>query len=236
MQAYAQTECQVTRIEPLTDVVHKVTLLPASPLPFKAGQYIRVVMGEEDKRPFSLATAPSDNVDTLELHIGAGPANSYATEVLDKMLADGRVDVDGGHGKAYLRENLPRPTILMAGGTGFSYTYSLLKEMLAGDVSEPLFLYWGTRTLQDMYKYDELNALAESNKHFRFVPVLEEPPEAWSGKTGWVHKAVLEDFVSLEPYYVYLAGRFEMAGVAREEFHQKGLILEHLFGDAYEFI
>ena len=66
--------------------------------------------------------------------------------------------------------------------------------------------------------------------------MVEDPPVNWQGKTGWVHKAVLADFVSLEPYQVYLAGRFEMAGAAREDFQQQGLLLENLYGDAYEFI
>ena len=193
-------------------------------------------MGEEDKRPFSIANAPDPDDTRLELHIGAGPGNDYAGQVLERMQNDGEISVDGGHGSAHLRENLPRPTILMAGGTGFSYTYSILLELLKQNYHEPVFLYWGTRTLDDMYAYQELKKLEKEYRDFTFVPVIEQPPEDWKGKTGWVHKAVLEDFVSLEPYYVYVAGRFEMAGVAREEFHTKGLILDHLFGDAYAFI
>lgn len=227
-------DCAVTRIEPLTSVVSKVVLAPASPMPFKAGQYLRVVMGEEDKRPFSIANSPSDE-NLLELHIGAGPGNSYAGEVLSMMKASGKVKVDGGHGKAFLRD-APRPTILVAGGTGFSYTWSILQALLERPQHEPIFLYWGTRTLEDMYSFQALNSLQAVHKHFTFVPVVEDPPQDWSGKTGWVHKAVLSDFVSLEPYHVYIAGRFEMAGVAREDFHRQGLILDHLYGDAYEFI
>ena len=236
MDQIAEIQCKVHSIEPLTEIVSRVLLKPDMPMAYKAGQYLRVIMGSEDKRPFSIASVPGNDDQMLELHIGAGPDNSYASEVLDKMQQQGQISVDGGHGKAFVRENLPRPTILVAGGTGFSYTYSILKELLEQNYHEPVFLYWGTRTKDDMYRFDELVALAETHNDFTFVPVIEQPPQNWQGKTGWVHKAVLEDFVSLEPYYVYIAGRFEMAGVAREEFHQKGLMLEHLFGDAYEFI
>lgn len=236
MEQIAEIQCKVENIEPLTGIVSKVVLKPETSMNFKAGQYLRVVMGKEDKRPFSIANAPGTEGDFLELHIGAGPDNSYASQVLTKMQEQGEIIVDGGHGKAFLRENLPRPTILVAGGTGFSYTFSILKEYLEKNYHEPVFLYWGTRTKEDMYHFDTLKTLEENYKDFTFVPVIEQPPEGWQGKTGWVHKAVLEDFVSLEPYYVYVAGRFEMAGVAREDFHNKGLLLDHLFGDAYEFI
>jgi len=51
-----------------------------------------------------------------------------------------------------------------------------------------------------------------------------------------VHKAIMDDFVSLHDYDIYVAGRFEMAGAAREEFKILGAEPERIFGDAYEFI
>lgn len=225
--------CKVTNIETLTPTVKKVQLIPQEPLTYKPGQYLQVVMGEKDRRPFSIANPPtSDN--RLELHIGTSPDNAYASQVLEKMQ-QGTVTIDGAHGKAYLREST-KPILLLAGGTGFSYTYAILRALLQQGCVEPVFLYWGTRTIEDMYAYDQLCQAEASHKRFKFMPVLEQPPADWQGRTGWVHKAVLKDFVSLEPYQVYIAGRFEMAGIAREEFHQQGLLLNNLFGDAYQFI
>lgn len=230
------TRCEVKHISPLTPVVSKVILTPDTPLQYKAGQYIRVVMGDKDKRPFSIANAPEGQNQDIELHIGASPDNLYASEVLQAMQKGADIFIDGGHGEAFLREDNIKPTILLAGGTGFTYTLAILQQRLKLACKEPVFLYWGTRTLEDMYAYEELVALHQQYKHFRFVPVIEVPDQNWTGKTGWVHKAVLEDFVSLEPYQVYVAGRFEMAGVAREDFHNQGLLLENLYGDAYQFI
>lgn len=228
-------DCQVEKIEPLTPIVSRVVLIPSQPMSFAAGQYLKVVMSEKDRRPFSIANAPNDD-DRLELHIGAGEGNSYASEVLDRMTQEGKITVDGGHGNAFLRDIAPCPTILLAGGTGFSYTYSILQKLVKQNSAEPIFLYWGTRTREDMYAFEELLKLDNQVKHFRFMPVFEQPPTEWDGRVGLVHQAVLNDFVSLEPYHVYVAGRFEMAGVAREDFHNKGLLLENLYGDAYEFI
>ncbi|MDC0601442.1 NAD(P)H-flavin reductase [Aliiglaciecola sp.] len=226
---------KVESIEALTDVVSKIVLQPATEMQFMAGQYLRVVMGDDDFRPFSIANAPRDD-HKLELHIGAEPGNSYAGQVLEQMQKTGEITIDGGHGLAQLREDRIKPTILLAGGTGFSYAYSILQRRLAINSKEPVFLYWGTKTRQDMYAFDELVALEKQFKHFTFHPVVDCPDENWKGKAGWVHRAVLADFVSLEPYQVYVAGRFEMAGVAREDFHNKGLLLENLYGDAYQFI
>jgi NAD(P)H-flavin reductase len=230
-----EISCQVVEITPLTHSVKRVLLAPASPLTFKAGQYLQVIMGEKDRRPFSIANAPKDD-NLLELHIGAGQDNKYANEVLERMQQHSHISIDGVHGNAYLRDNVIKPIILLAGGTGFSYTYAILQQLQMKPRSEPIFLYWGTRTIDDMYAFDELCQTEKSHKNFKFMPVLEQAPENWTGRTGWVHKAVVADFVSLEAYQVYVAGRFEMAGVAREDFHQKGLLLANLFGDAYQFI
>jgi aquacobalamin reductase/NAD(P)H-flavin reductase len=227
--------CQVESIDSLTDTIVRILLLPAQKLHFIAGQYLQVIMDDSDKRAFSIANAPRED-HRIELHIGADPANQYATQVVDTMRAQRAIYIEGGLGKAYVRDTLIKPTILLAGGTGFSYTLSILQHLLSKPLQEPLFLYWGTRTLADMYAYETLKQLANEHSKFTFIPVIEHPENTWQGKTGWVHKAVLADFISLESYQVYLAGRFEMASVAREDFHQQGLHLANLYGDAFEFI
>ena len=47
--------CKVEKIEPLTDTIKRIVLIPDSPLNFVAGQYLQIVMAEDDKRPFSIA-------------------------------------------------------------------------------------------------------------------------------------------------------------------------------------
>ncbi|MDN4504435.1 NAD(P)H-flavin reductase [Alteromonadaceae bacterium BrNp21-10] len=228
--------CTIEQIQPLTAFVQKITFRPQQPVNFAAGQYVRVVMGKDDRRPFSLAN-PSHETDCLELHIGASEQNPYAWEVLQHLQKNSQFHIDGPMGNAGLPSTLsPKPTILLAGGTGFSYTRSILLSLLEHNAKEPIFLYWGTRTIEDMYAKAELETLANKYKHFVFVPVVEEAEEDWQGKTGFVHQAILKDFVSLEPYQVYVAGRFEMAGVARNDFQLQGLLPDNLYGDAYEFI
>ncbi|MDO1708243.1 NAD(P)H-flavin reductase, partial [Escherichia coli] len=67
---------------------------------------------------------PANN-ETIELHIGASEINLYAMAVMDRILDQRRIDIDIPHGKAWFRENSQNPMILVAGGTGFSYTHSI---------------------------------------------------------------------------------------------------------------
>jgi aquacobalamin reductase/NAD(P)H-flavin reductase len=228
-------QCKVEKIEALTDTIKRIVLIPKSPLSFIAGQYLQIVMGEDDKRPFSIANAPRAD-GSIELHIGAEPGNQYAGQVIEKMLKDKVVNVEGGLGEAFISKEAAQAMILLAGGTGFSYTLSILQQLLSKPLKAPVYLYWGTRTINDMYAFDELNILSQQHPLFTFIPVIELPETDWIGKTGWVHQAVLEDVQDLATYQVYVAGRFEMAKVVRDDFTKQGLSLTSLFGDAYAFI
>ena len=228
-------QCKVEKIETLTDTVLRIVLIPDSPLNFVAGQYLQIVMGKDDKRPFSIANAPRAD-GTIELHIGAEPDNQYTRQVVENMTKNKVITVEGGLGDAFLNQSATQPTILLAGGTGFSYTASILQQLLSKPLAAAVRLYWGTRTINDMYAFDELNTLAQQHPLFTFIPVVESPEIDWDGKTGWVHQAVLDDIQDLATYHVYVAGRFEMAKVVRDDFTKQGLPIKSLFGDAYAFI
>ena len=227
--------CSVQALEEMAETLWYVRLKPEVVVDFLPGQYVLVVMAEDDKRPFSIANNMTDE-GIVELHIGATPDNTYAMQVLKRMQDQGQIELQFPAGKAHLRPESPRPVILMAGGTGFAYTRSILQQMLADGLQQPVFLYWGVRFDEHLYADEEMKAWAEQHEHLSYIPVVQNAGEGWQGRTGLVHEAIMEDFPSLADYDVYIAGRFEMAGVAREAFKKQGLVPEQLIGDAFEFI
>lgn len=234
-------QCIVKSIEPLASNTYRILLHPESPVAFKAGQYLTVVMGEKDKRPFSIASSPCRHHGELELHIGAAEHNAYAIEVVDimqKSLDDGsKVSIEAPHGDAWIREDSDRPLLLIAGGTGFSYVRSILDHCIAQNNSKNIYLYWGARDECQLYAIEELNEIASNHSNIHFIPVVEQADSSWKGKRGNVLAAIDEDFDLLDDYDIYIAGRFEMAGAAREQFTQsKGAKSEQMFADAYAFI
>lgn len=233
-------KCEVTSVEPVACHTYRILLKPEQPVPFKAGQYLLAVMGEKDKRPFSIASSPCRDGE-LELHIGAAEHNAYAMEVVEAMRAaldnGGTVEVEAPHGEAWVRADSDKPLLLIAGGTGFSYVRSILDNCLSRGVSQPIFVYWGGRDVCQLYANDELAELAAKHANLTYVPVVENAPADWQGKIGNVLEAVCDDFVSLSAYDIYICGRFEMAGAAREMFSaEKGAERERMFADAFSFI
>ncbi|MCE0493838.1 NAD(P)H-flavin reductase [Vibrio salinus] len=234
-------KCKVKSITPLACNTYKILLSPEEKVQFQAGQYLMIVMGEKDKRPFSIANAPSNEGDDLELHIGAAEHNAYAIEVVEAMkLAlnnNSEIVIDVPHGDAWFRDDSKRPVMLIAGGTGFSYTRSILKYCIDRQINRTIYLYWGAKDSCQLYAKDELNDIDVQYPNISFVPVIEQAEENWTGKLGNVLEAIESDFSSLEEFDIYLAGRFEMAGAARERFTQnKSAKSERMFADAYSFI
>lgn len=80
-------------------------------------------------------------------------------------------------------------------------------------------LYWGGRRPADLY----LDALATTwqEKHgVRYVPVVSEArdEDAWEGRTGFVHQAVMEDYPDLSGHQVYACGAPIVVQSARDDF------------------
>ncbi len=228
--------CKVASVEAITDTAYRVCLVPAAAFSFRAGQYLMVVMDERDKRPFSLASTPMED-SVIELHIGASELNLYAMAVMDRILKKREITVDMPHGDAWLRDDTHRPIILIAGGTGFSYARSILLTVLDKQPEREVAIYWGGRELQHLYDLVELETLTQRHPRLKVVPVVEQPDDHWRGRTGTVLSAVMQDYSNLDPYDIYIAGRFEMAKIARERFcAERGATASRIFGDAFAFI
>lgn len=228
--------CKVTSVEAITDTVYRVRLVPEADFSFRAGQYLMVVMDERDKRPFSLASTPMEK-DLIELHIGASDLNLYAMAVMERIQNQRQITVDMPHGDAWLREEGSRPLLLIAGGTGFSYVRSILLTALAQQPDRDIAIYWGGRELKHLYDLDELNALTHHHPNLKVIPVVEQPEAGWQGRSGTVLTAVMQDFASLSEHDIYIAGRFEMAKIARDRFcAERGAQEARMFGDAFAFI
>lgn len=228
--------CKVISVESITDTVYRVRIAPEGEFSFRAGQYLMVVMAERDKRPFSMASTPDEH-GYIELHIGASEMNLYAMAVMDKILKESQLVVDIPYGEAWLRDDSQRPLILIAGGTGYSYVRSILLSSLAHQPERQISLYWGGREEQHLYDLTQLESLSVTHPQLNIIPVVEHPAEGWQGRTGTVLSAVLQDHGSLAEHDIYIAGRFEMAKIARERFcGERNADESRIFGDAFAFI
>ncbi|MGB1262324.1 MAG: NAD(P)H-flavin reductase [Cognaticolwellia sp.] len=226
--------CQVVSLTSLTEYVYKVLLKPSQTVDFAAGQYLNFVMSDEDKRPFSIASAPG--AELIELQIGAFGADSYPMQVIERIKANAEVTIEMPFGSAQLRGESERPLLLIAGGTGFSYIKSMYEYLAQQGSSRKVIVYWGLRDSTACYELEKTTDIVKSLADGTFIPVIETPSDDWQGATGMVHKKVMADISNLADYDIYLAGRFEMVAAVREDFVKQGALIEHMYADAFAFI
>ncbi len=213
----------------------ELALPPHERLRFRAGQYVDLLLRDGRRRAFSLAGPPSRG-DRLELHVRRIPGGRFSGYVLDELRERTLMRFSGPLGNFWLRRELGRPVILIAGGTGFAPVKSILEDAIETGFEQPVHLYRGARARRDLYLDDATRELAARLGACRYVPVLSEPDPAqpWSGRTGLVHEAVLADHPDLAPFAIYLSGPPAMVDAARDSFPAHGAQPAALFCDSFD--
>ena len=237
-QAIKKLPCRVVGKEFLSHDVVRLSLKtpPTESLTFRAGQYIDILLPDGERRSFSVANAPEDST-LIELHIRHVEGGGFTGYVFDELQEKAILRIEGLHGSFYLREDSARPVIFMAGGTGFAPVKGIIEHAIAQNITRPMHLYWGARAKRDLYMHTLAERWADELPHFSYIPVLSEPraEDAWQGRTGYVHEAIMADFSDLSQYEIYAGGSPAMVNAGKVSFPKNGLSLAHYFSDAFEF-
>ena len=231
--------CRIEKIDKAAPDVAVVSLkLPANErLQYLAGQYLDLLLKDGRRRSFSIATPP-ENDALLELHIRHVPGGYFSGQLFDEFKGREILRFEGPLGTFYLREDSDKPIIFVAGGTGFAPIKAVIEHALNHDVQRPMVLYWGVRSLRDLYLPDLPGTWQQKHPDFRFIPVLSDPlPEdGWQGRTGLVHQAVMTDFPDLSGYQVYACGGPAMIDAARRDFTTQCALPEtEFFADSFTY-
>ena len=229
--------CRVEKVEkPAEDVAIISLKLPTGErLQFLAGQYIDILLRDGKRRSFSMGNAPHDD-QFLQLHIRKSPNGAFSKYVFEEMRERAILRFEGPLGTFYLREDSDKPFIFVAGGTGFAPVKAQIEHLFHKGDDRPMVLYWGARAKKDLYLPDLPLQWAAEHPNFSYVPVLSDPlpDDAWNGRAGFVHQAVLDDFADLSGYQVYACGAPAMTDVARKTFvEERGLPDDEFYCDAF---
>jgi CDP-4-dehydro-6-deoxyglucose reductase len=213
--------CRIESVEkPAADVAIVRLKLPSNErLQYLAGQYIDFLLKDGHRRSFSIATPPHAD-ELLELHIRHTPGGLFTDPLFITYKGREILRFEGPLGSFYLREDSDKPVIFVAGGTGFAPIKAMIEHMLHHRIPREIVLYWGARAKCDLYLPELPGRWQTENPNFTFIPVLSEPAtdDAWPGRTGFVHQAVLDDFRDLSGYQVYACGAPPMVDAARRDF------------------
>jgi CDP-4-dehydro-6-deoxyglucose reductase len=241
--------CRVASIEtPAPDVAIVTLQLPASErLQFRAGQYLEFILKDGSRRSYSMATAPHAE-ENIALHIRHMPGGVFTDALFGATQPAVKVRdilrIEAPLGTFFLREDNARPIVLLASGTGFAPIKAIAEHIFhkrlnrdePGRAARPVRLYWGCRSRRDLYLAGLPEQWAREQPNFSYVPVLSDPlpQDNWTGRTGFVHRAAMEDLPDLSAWQVYACGAPVMVEAARRDFTQHCALPEdQFFADAF---
>ena len=229
-----------TRVSLMERKSHDVILLrlqlPANDaFLYHAGQYIEFILRDGARRSYSMANAPGVGTG-VELHIRHMPGGKFTDHVFGAMKEKEILRVEGPFGSFFLREDSDKPIVLLASGTGFAPIKAVIEQMQQKGITRPAVLYWGGRRPADLYLHDWVQAKLAEMPNLKYVPVISDalPEDAWSGRTGFVHRAVLQDFPDLSGHQVYACGAPIVVDSALTDFVTKsGLPADEFYADSF---
>ena len=228
---------RLTTIEKVApDVVVLTLQLPASErLQYRAGQYIEIMLRDNKRRSYSMASAPVEG-GPVSLHIRHMPGGLFTDQVFGTMKERDILRFEGPMGTFFLREDSDKPVVLLASGTGFAPLKAIVEQMISAQSTRPITLYWGGRRPHDLYMDALCRQWAADLPQFTYVPVVSEalPEDGWSGRTGFVHQAVMADLPDMSAYQVYACGAPIVVESANRDFVQLcQLPAEEFYADAF---
>ena len=229
-----------SRVTVLAKKSHDVMLLklqlPANDtFQYHAGQYVEFLLRDGARRSYSMANAPN-NGPQVELHIRHMPGGKFTDHVFGAMKEKEILRIEGPYGSFFLREDSDKPIVLLASGTGFAPIKAVIEHMQAKGITREAVLYWGGRRPADLYLNDWVLEQIASMPNLRYVPVISDalPEDAWTGRTGFVHKAVMQDFPDLSGHQVYACGAPIVVDSAKADFTRVcGLPEDEFYADSF---
>lgn len=232
---------RVGLLEKLSHDVMRVKLqLPANDIiQYHAGQYVEFILRDGARRSYSMANAPHTLVENgapmIDLHIRHMPGGKFTDHVFSAMKEKEILRIEGPYGSFHLQES-PKPIVLLASGTGFAPIKAIIEHMQFMSITREALLYWGGRRPHDLYMSDWVQARCAEMPHLKYIPVVSDalPEDGWSGRTGFVHLAVLQDLADLSGHQVYACGSPIVVDSARKDYVEKAGLPEHeFFADAF---
>lgn len=155
--------------------------------PFLAGQYIALFLdakGVRTSRPYSISSPPNQTgyYDITVRRVEAGRVSTY---LLDEVGRGDALESSGPAGHFYFNPVFhDRTMVCLAGGSGITPFMSMIREVVECGLDRTLYLFHGSKTLDEAIFYDELCAVSKRFENIFYVPVIEHPPEGYEGAKG----------------------------------------------------
>ncbi|WP_412749530.1 globin [Krasilnikovia sp. M28-CT-15] len=210
-----------------------VRVRPYLPMPYRPGQFARIEVAELPGvwRPYSLSGAPRRDT-IVELHVRAKTHAGVSGTLVHRTSPGDHIRLAAAEGAMGVPTDNRSDLLLVAGDTGVAPLKALLIELAATNDPRSAVLFWGARTLAELYDIDEITEIAHSCRRATVVPVISE------GDPGPYASGLVTDAIAAygewSAHEVFLAGPPIMLEATSAALRQLGVAPERIHHDAAE--
>jgi NAD(P)H-flavin reductase/ferredoxin len=200
---------------------------------FKAGQFVNLQRNDGVTRSYSIANIPQQS-NALEFHIRRLPDGEFSSWLHDEVGIGDSIAVSEPRGHCfYLPERHEQGLLLVGTGTGLAPLAGILTDALAHGHTGPIYLFHGSRDVEDLYRIDEMRQLAKQHSNFHYVPCLsgKRIPEDFTA--GRVNEIALSQMSDLKNWRVFLCGHPDMVNQMKKQVFLKGTASADIYADAF---
>lgn len=224
-----QTIMAQGKLHALTDDIVEVHLFPQQFIPYVAGQYLQIAILNQSLS-FSIANAPLKD-DYYELHFRHEKDNAYHQALIQHIQQGDSLEIQLPFGECHFAQLRPKPTLYIAGGTGFAPIQALIDQQAAVDPSLNIQLFWLVRSKEDLYKKAKLSAWAKNLTHFSYDYFFSRNTMPQPLTQYLTSMPVL----TRQEYQIVIAGPFDMVWFIHDALLDVGIEAKQLFSDAFHF-
>jgi len=221
----------VVAVESPTHDIRRIRIRLAKPFEFSPGQYAMLQFSPEHVRPYSMAGLPDDQ--EMEFHIRKVPGGRVTEYIFEHVREGTSIKLSGPLGTAYLRQAHTGPMLCVGGGTGLAPVLSIVRGALKSGMTNPIHLYFGVRSQQDLYDADRLNQLAAIHPQLTVHTVIATGPINEGQRAGLITDLIEKDIPSLAGWRAYLCGAPAMVEALCTVAKVLGISPEHIYADAF---
>lgn len=184
-------DADITEVDLRTFDIAVLKVRTETPHPYIAGQSLSVessTLRPREWRLYTPANAPGGL--EIELHVRLIDGGPVSTALVRSAAPGARLRLGPPVGRMVLNPESTRPVLLVGGGTGLAPLKAII-DQLARDGGRPTHLYFGARSVREIYDRKDLELLAERYPWLTVVIAISDDIR-WKGPRGLVGTVVAD--------------------------------------------
>jgi ferredoxin-NADP reductase len=230
----------VESIRPLTPEIRNIRIALREPaeIRFRPGQTIRLKIptpaGQKELfRMYSLANPPQDSC-AVELCVRRVPGGVGTGWIFNQLAVGDEVCFFGPYGRFGLSDS-SMPMVWVAGGSGISPFWSMLRYMKECGMSRKCRLFLGAATQEHLPLLDEMRRFEKQCSWFQFTPAVAQPDGTvpWDGHVGLLPEVIDKEVGHGTGMEAYLCGPPALIESSLGVLASKGIQSDRIFMDKF---